>query len=1264
MRNLKRALSLALASVMLMGMMVVGTSAASFPDVDSNDNIEAIDVLETVGVMIGNENGEFEPDKNVTRNEMAVILAKLILGSDADKYVGSCPFTDVPTWAQKYVTACYDNKIVAGRIESVYDGSAVVTAQEAAAMVLRMLGYEKLESTGTNWAQPVVAKANELRLFADVGSSASAPLNRNQVAQLSLNALQTTMVTSDVEQDIIVEGVVTIPGKVTYTERTTNKFDYTQSNGTYVKDTSDEKLQLCENLYEKDLCLVSDGEKDAFGRPSSTWTYNDKDIYSVAETADKTYIGGVKTKDIYKDLGLSSNIPVGGVTVKLDGEDGTENNAARAIDDTNTTKFGADGQVVYVYYTKAAAGGDPAKADIVIISTYLGVVVDEEFTEDDKDGMRVEVFGVGTKFFEATGYKEGDLLLVTVSDTDIQEIIGEPETVTGEVTRVGSDDALTLDGDKYARSIKFDGDADGDSIKGVSTFNVENSYTLYLDRNGCYLAGELDEDNATTDLVYVYDVKGKLAVSNGTGDYKPVATVVKMDGTFKDVPLGDEEYNGVAASDASAAYTGANALKNTLAELKYDEDDKVYTLAEAGDYTSNDITADVELKSDSRYAKFTGSTTYLDDKTVYVFVEENDGGTKVNDVQVVTGGVDFDVDADKMANSVFAVESGKTTAKYVVIMAPYEAANKDIVYIKDSEVKGKVKGGYTFEGYYGTDSKKVEIPVYSVGGRVVESNGTNGPAAKTFYTYTEKADGTLKLSAAGANAKMDKTIESMSNNLLSVNGEDPFKTDKAVTVDLTGKADEEENAYGANVTTLSALRRVVNMTSTEYTVTVDIYVNGDKEVVALFVRSILEDDGIVNKGTKAKMTAALDFSGTSSQAAPDWKENDTVKFTSTGGTVDLDLTFKYGVTRSNGWAKSEGTVPEGWTADFNGTTLTLEKAEASTLDANPFGTVTTVVTANGAAVSNVTVGEPSWTPGVAGDSNTPDPEPDPDPDTPIITDKTPSADKTVSATVEELATKTLTVVAESGDYKTIAYAWKLDGTIDGKNASSIKLSDAGITEAGAYVVTCDLTSETVTTAVTVTFNVTVTDGDVSDALYTVTFDTNGGSGNGPDAIKQTAANTKITLPAIGSVTKAGYTFAGWGTKADSATADAGEANAEYAPSADVALYAVWAANTVGGTVTAADKDSYSVSGNEATFTGKKGGETITVTIAKSSSGNFANEVISVTGIEGATVTTPVGGDAGTGTSVEVTITLPAQASIGTEMASGQTLDITVTAKNS
>ena len=44
MRNLKRALSLALATVMTLGLMVVGTGAASYGDVDAQDNLEAIEV--------------------------------------------------------------------------------------------------------------------------------------------------------------------------------------------------------------------------------------------------------------------------------------------------------------------------------------------------------------------------------------------------------------------------------------------------------------------------------------------------------------------------------------------------------------------------------------------------------------------------------------------------------------------------------------------------------------------------------------------------------------------------------------------------------------------------------------------------------------------------------------------------------------------------------------------------------------------------------------------------------------------------------------------------------------------------------------------------------------------------------------------------------------------------------------------------------------------------------------------------------------------
>lgn len=91
-------LSLALASVMLLGMMVVGASA-SYPDVTSENNEEAIEVMQLLGVMEGDDKGNFNPGKAVTRNEMAVIMCKL-LDLNTKDYAGSCPFTDVPAWAE------------------------------------------------------------------------------------------------------------------------------------------------------------------------------------------------------------------------------------------------------------------------------------------------------------------------------------------------------------------------------------------------------------------------------------------------------------------------------------------------------------------------------------------------------------------------------------------------------------------------------------------------------------------------------------------------------------------------------------------------------------------------------------------------------------------------------------------------------------------------------------------------------------------------------------------------------------------------------------------------------------------------------------------------------------------------------------------------------------------------------------------------------------------------------------------------------------
>ena len=96
MRNLKRALSLALAAIMLIGMMVVSASAAGFDDFSDKDEIvnkDAVSMLTILGVINGKEDGSFfDPAGNVTRAEMAKMIATVLnQGADVDGLYADWP---------------------------------------------------------------------------------------------------------------------------------------------------------------------------------------------------------------------------------------------------------------------------------------------------------------------------------------------------------------------------------------------------------------------------------------------------------------------------------------------------------------------------------------------------------------------------------------------------------------------------------------------------------------------------------------------------------------------------------------------------------------------------------------------------------------------------------------------------------------------------------------------------------------------------------------------------------------------------------------------------------------------------------------------------------------------------------------------------------------------------------------------------------------------------------------------------------------------
>ena len=204
MRNLKRALSLALAAIMLVGMMVVSASATGLDDFSDKDKVvnkDAVSMLTTLGVINGKEDGSyFDPTGNVTRAEMAKMIATVLnQGADVDGlYVGmNTGLTDVKGhWAESYINYCYSLGIIAGRGNGKFDPAATVTGNEAAKMLLVAAGYDaQLEGlTGADWAIKTASLASTLGIFDNLSVATSDPLTRDNAALLIYNALDIEMI--------------------------------------------------------------------------------------------------------------------------------------------------------------------------------------------------------------------------------------------------------------------------------------------------------------------------------------------------------------------------------------------------------------------------------------------------------------------------------------------------------------------------------------------------------------------------------------------------------------------------------------------------------------------------------------------------------------------------------------------------------------------------------------------------------------------------------------------------------------------------------------------------------------------------------------------------------------------------------------------------------------------------------------------------------------------------------------------------------------
>ena len=700
MRNLKRALSLLLSSAMVLGMMVMGSSAASYTDVTSKENMEAIEVLKAVGVMTGDQNGNFNPNKQVTRNEMAVVMANLLDLKVEDFKGASLPFTDVPEWAAKYVAACYADGIVAGTSATTYSGDSTVTASQAALMMMKALGYFQFAPDfGDDWQLATVKQASKIELFDGINAGATAALTRNEVAQLALNTLESDMVyyTGSQGTDIkLPDGTSVVTGyTIQYWPEATGSADYT-TNTT----EGDSYKQLVEKLYGSDLKKVS--SSDDFGRAATEWKYKTNSVGKYSDKADMVYTNKVTRADLYNLVGKSvyddlkdATKTDAKLTVVYDGQSLITNSKSS----TDIDKFFAEKDSTAIGATGVARTGNGSKTEvfiddntsavkIVIINTYLVQATDDYNAK--KETVTTTTVGdvtapvasteltISSEDFNVTNVKEDDYLLITcagVNATNKTIKSVTPATVlTGTVNSYSTGNNVTIDGTKYEYGFMADtsttnGKAVTYAIGEAAKVVTDGTYILYVD----------EATVASDKFVYIAEIVTK---GDFTSSQNMIGDAYFLDGTHTTITIKDA--NSVTTSDTGwFTYSVNNDNVYTLTKL-----DSGTSAGEQGT-TSTANSASATLIENGKI-NVNGGAIKVNNATVFVVVDDDDNVasyTGIANIPTIKNKATDSSPAYTVVTASYVVADNTNYAKYVFIDAENAvidgatSASGDFIYL-------------------------------------------------------------------------------------------------------------------------------------------------------------------------------------------------------------------------------------------------------------------------------------------------------------------------------------------------------------------------------------------------------------------------------------------------------------------------------------------------------------------------------------------------------------------------------------------------------
>ena len=835
MRNLKRTLSLALAAVMLMGMMVVGAGAASkdFTDAGEIKNVEAVDVMVALGILEGGDKGDFQPNSILTREQAAKIICYLLLGTEsAEKLTtNSTVFNDVAAdrWSAPYIGYCVNLGILAGDGQGNFFPEGKLTGAAFAKMLLVALGYDpKIENyTGNSWTINVAADTIEAGI-SPKGVVLSNELSRQDAAQMAFQTLTADMVKYASKGTTVIgsDGMQVIVGNTPAESVKDGSENYTDGDNDGIQ-------QFCEK-YFTDLKKVS-GETDAFGRPGYTWQYNKEDVTFAADEADYTIVVSKADKDAEYWA--------------------TEANKKLDIDDATTVKNGFAGDAYEIGDVVEYYVGDNNEVSKIIVTRYTADVitdVDTDVKKDDaEDGVTAYItFDKAGTFnntdvagYNADTYVEDAVVALVEGTGDYKdEIIGSyvAETVEGAITAYTAT-TYTIDGTKYTMTKSAD-----DEIAQKVDFK-EGSYKLYLDNNGYVIKAEVVEGSITIDDVFYLDNIAKIGGTDrpywvetetvkGKTTNSYYVQAVYLDGTVEDIMVAEAEKS--TAKD-TAVVTYLNGLTvgfytKDAYTVKYDTD-KTYDVTlkvwKDSDFKVSSDLADGNLEITADTKKLNGA--YLDKNTQYVVIESYNDDVKVT---TKTGSISYEDEANDVVLVISKTVNGSPVVQYVVIISDSftAAATGDYFYVDDASAT-TVSGGKQYTVYSKTGEETTIV--------VDKDSTVKTLSAGKFYEYAEMTNGNYDVKGELDADVMDTTtfVSYYGDSLTVAGNKNVVDTADAAIVDTH----DTDGDYSKSITTLAGMQTAQKAGYNVYLKVV--YADSKKEAAQLIVVYNVADTATVDK---------------------------------------------------------------------------------------------------------------------------------------------------------------------------------------------------------------------------------------------------------------------------------------------------------------------------------------------------------------------------------------------------------------------------------